>query len=68
MEVKYYDWLNHHDDIRGEKIAIRDLDTKQDISYRHLNRRAASLAVQRKRWWHRTTPVETFWRMAHEVA
>ena len=45
MEVKYYDWLDHHDDIRGDKIAIRDLDTKQDISYRHLNRRAASLAA-----------------------
>ncbi|MGB1118172.1 MAG: acyl-CoA synthetase [Parvibaculales bacterium] len=45
MEVKYYDWLAHHEDIRGDKIAIRDLDTKQDISYRHLNRRAASLAA-----------------------
>ena len=38
MEVKYYDWLEHHEDIRGDKIAIRDLDSKQDISYRHLNR------------------------------
>ena len=45
MEVKYYDWLEHHEDIRGDKIAIRDLDSKQDISYRHLNRRAASLAA-----------------------
>ena len=25
MEVKYYDWLAHHEDIRGDKIAIRDL-------------------------------------------
>ena len=45
MEVKYYDWLEHHEDIRGDKIAIRDLDSKQDISYRHLNRRATSLAA-----------------------
>ncbi len=45
MAVKYYDWLAHHEDIRGDKIAIRDLDMKQDISYRHLNRRAASLAA-----------------------
>ena len=45
MEVKYYDWLAHHEDIRGDKIAIRDLDTKQGISYRQLNNRAASLAA-----------------------
>ena len=25
MEVKYYDWLEHHEDIRGDKIAIRNL-------------------------------------------
>ena len=45
MGVKYYDWLAHHEDIRGDKIAIRDLDTKQGISYRQLNHRAASLAA-----------------------
>ncbi|MBL6787475.1 MAG: long-chain fatty acid--CoA ligase [PS1 clade bacterium] len=45
MAVKYYDWLAHHEDIRGDKIAIRDLDTDQQISYRQLNRRAASLAA-----------------------
>ena len=49
MEVKYYDWLAHHEDIRGDKIAIRDLDSKQDISYRHLNRRATSLAAYMQR-------------------
>lgn len=44
MAVKYYDWLDQHETVRPEKIAIRDLDTNQSMSYRELNQRSKRLA------------------------
>jgi fatty-acyl-CoA synthase len=45
MSVKYYDWLNQHENVRGDKVAIHDLDTGVKSTYKQLNQRAKRLAA-----------------------
>jgi fatty-acyl-CoA synthase len=45
MAVKYFDWLDQHENIRADKIAIHDLDTDVQTSYKQLNHRAQRLAA-----------------------
>lgn len=44
MSVKYYDWAAYHADVRGDKVAIVDLDTQEQVTYRDLDDRANRLA------------------------
>jgi len=44
MSVKYFDWLDQHEGVRPSKIAIRDLDTQQTVTYSQLNDRSKKLA------------------------
>ena len=44
MTVKYYDWAAYHADVRGDKVAIVDLDTHEQVTYRDLDDRANRLA------------------------
>jgi len=44
MAVRYYDWLDQHDSVRPDSIAIRDLDANQTLTYTQLNARAKALA------------------------
>lgn len=46
MAVKYFDWLDQHESIRPDKMAILDVDTGVKTSYRQLNARARKLAAQ----------------------
>lgn len=45
MSVKYYDWTAYHAQVRGEKIAIIDLDTQEEVSYQELDQRACRFAA-----------------------
>ena len=44
MSVKHYDWTAHHASVRGDKVAIVDLDTGSEVSYAELDVRASKLA------------------------
>ena len=44
MTVKHYDWTAHHAGVRGDKAAIVDLDTGNELSYAELDLRASKLA------------------------
>ena len=44
MAVKHYDWTAHHAGVRGDKVAIIDLDTGSELSYGELDERAGKLA------------------------
>ena len=44
MAVKYYDWLDQHESVRPDKIAIQDLDAGTRLTYTQLNDRAKQLA------------------------
>ena len=44
MTVKHYDWTAHHACVRGDKVAIVDLDTGNELSYAELDLRASKLA------------------------
>ena len=44
MAVKYYDWLDQHESVRPQKVAIRDMDAGITLTYRELNNRAKKLA------------------------
>lgn len=44
MSVKYYDWTAYHASVRGDKVAIVDLDTQQEVTYGNLDDRASRLA------------------------
>ena len=44
MAVKHYDWTAHHAGVRGDKVAIVDLDTGHELSYGELDERASKLA------------------------
>ena len=44
MSVKHYDWTAHHAGVRGDKVAIVDLDTGKEVSYAELDERASKLA------------------------
>jgi fatty-acyl-CoA synthase len=50
MSVKHYDWTAHHAGVRGDKVAIIDLDTGSELTYAGLDERASKLAawMQRK--------------------
>ena len=45
MNVKYYDWSAHHAQVRPDQVAIVDLDTQLQLTYRELNDRADRLAL-----------------------
>lgn len=44
MAVKYYDWLDQHESVRPNKVAIQDLDAGTSLTYSELNDRARRLA------------------------
>lgn len=44
MSVKYYDWTAYHADMRGDKVAIVDLDTQNELTYQALEDHANRLA------------------------
>ena len=44
MSVKYYDWTAYHANMRGDKVAIIDLDTNNEVTYAQLDERAERLA------------------------
>ena len=44
MAVKYYDWLDQHESVRPDKVAIQDLDAGVSLTYSELNARARALA------------------------
>ena len=44
MGTKYYDWTAYHAGVRGNKVAIVDLDTAEEVTYAVLDDRAARLA------------------------
>ena len=41
MAVRYYDWTAHHSYMRGDSVAISDLDTGVELTYKELDRRAS---------------------------
>jgi len=45
MSVKYYDWTAYHANMRGNKVAIIDLDTQNELTYAQLDQRAERLAA-----------------------
>ena len=45
MSVKYYDWTAYHANMRGNKVAIIDLDTRNELTYAQLDQRAERLAA-----------------------
>ena len=45
MSVKHYDWTAHHAGMRGDKVAIVDLDTGVELTYAELDKRASQLAA-----------------------
>ncbi len=45
MSVKYYDWTAYHAYVRGNKVAIVDLDTKAEVTYAQLDKRSGQLAA-----------------------
>ena len=44
MGTKYYDWTAYHAGVHGNKVAIVDLDTAEEVTYAVLDDRAARLA------------------------
>lgn len=44
MIVKHYDWTSHHAEVRPDKIAIKRLDTGEQLTYKELDRRSGCLA------------------------
>ena len=44
MSVRYYDWTAHHSYMRGDSVAISDLDTGVELTYKELDRRASCIA------------------------
>ena len=44
MSTKYYDWAAYHSSVRGDKVAIVDLDTQEEVTYAALDDRANRLA------------------------
>ena len=56
MSVKHYDWVAHHANMRGDKVAIVDLDTGTELTYAELDQRAANSPLGCKvRVWQRAT-------------
>lgn len=45
MSVKYYDWAARQAAMQPNKVAIKDLDTDRQFTYRELNERSESLAA-----------------------
>jgi len=45
MSVDYYDWAAKQAAIQPNKIALKDLDTQREFTYRELNDRSESLAA-----------------------
>src|SRR5437764_15145280 len=45
MSFAYFDWITHHAEVRGEKIALIDLATQRRLSYRALDERIDRLAT-----------------------
>ncbi len=45
MSVKYYDWTAYHANMRGNTVAIVDLDTKNELTYAKLDERAGRQAA-----------------------
>jgi fatty-acyl-CoA synthase len=45
MNLKYYDWIAHHAESSGDRIALIDLATQRRLSYRELDERIDRLAA-----------------------
>ena len=43
MTVKYYDWVEYQSNFRPEKIAIKEISSGKDLSYKTLNDRSKAL-------------------------
>ena len=37
MTVKYYDWVEYQSNFRPEKIAIKEISSGKELSYKALN-------------------------------
>ena len=44
MTVKYYDWVEYQSNFRPEKIAIKEISSAKELSYKTLNNRSKALA------------------------
>ena len=44
MTVKYYDWMEYQSNFRPEKIAIKEISSGKELSYKTLNDRSKALA------------------------
>ena len=44
MAVKYYDWVEYQSNFRPEKIAIKEISSGKELSYKTLNDRSKALA------------------------
>jgi fatty-acyl-CoA synthase len=44
MAIKHYDWSAYHANVRPNKVAIKNVSAKKDITYLELDRRANRLA------------------------
>ena len=45
MSIRFFDWLEHHAQLRPDRPAITDLGSGRRLSYAALDRRAAALAA-----------------------
>ncbi|NEV76228.1 long-chain fatty acid--CoA ligase, partial [Rhodopseudomonas sp. BR0C11] len=45
MSFAYFDWIAHHAEVRPERIAVVDLTTSRNISYRAMDERVDRLAA-----------------------
>ncbi|AVT79635.1 acid--CoA ligase [Rhodopseudomonas palustris] len=45
MSFAYFDWIAHHAEVRPERIAVVDLATNRNISYRAMDERVDRLAA-----------------------
>ena len=44
MTVKYYDWMEYQSNFRPEKIAIKEISSGKELSYKTLIDRSKALA------------------------
>ena len=44
MTVKYYDWVEYQSNFRPEKVAIKEISSSKELTYKKLNDRSKALA------------------------
>ena len=45
MSSPSYDWIAHHALVRGDKLAVHDLDSGRKFTYTEMNERTSRLAT-----------------------